>query len=124
MLRSWVEQYFSKLVSEIPLVRREEGDDIYGDDDTVHLNLEIGDRAFFLELDPPSDHDPKRAKGVLRARNGRGEFIKGDVDESTFGLNVKCSHGRRICSWSERRPAIKLGATALFSPISVGVAHE
>jgi hypothetical protein len=61
------------------LCRQEEGDDIYGDDDAVHLNLEIGDRVFFLELEPPSDHDPKRAKG-----NSRGDVIKGDVDESTF----------------------------------------
>jgi len=83
MLRSWVEQHLGDLVSEIPLCRREEGDDIYGDDDTVHLYLEIGDRVFFLELEPPSDHDPKRTKGVLRARNGRGDVINGDVDEST-----------------------------------------
>ena len=69
--------------------RREEGDDIYSDDDTVHLNLEIGDRVFLLELEPRSDHDHKRAKGVLRARNGRGDFIKGDVDESTF---VRINH--------------------------------
>jgi hypothetical protein len=89
MLRSWVEQYLRDLASEIPLGRREEGDDIYGDDDTVHLNLEIGDRVFFLELEPPSDHDPKRAKGVLRARNGRGDVIKGDVEESTF---VRINH--------------------------------
>ena len=41
MLRSWVEQYFSDLVSEIPLCRREEGDGVYGDDDVVHLNLEM-----------------------------------------------------------------------------------
>ena len=40
--------------------RREEGDDIYSDDDTVHLNLEIGDRVFLLELEPRSDHDHKR----------------------------------------------------------------
>ena len=35
------------------------------------------------------DHDPKRAKGVLRALNGRGDVIKGDVDESTF---VRVNH--------------------------------
>ena len=59
----------------------------------MHFNLEIGDRVFFLELEPPSDRDPKRAKGVLRARNGRGDVIKGDVDESTFAsisLWIKC----------------------------------
>jgi hypothetical protein len=28
----------------------EEGADIYGDDGTVHLNLEIGDRVSFLEI--------------------------------------------------------------------------
>jgi hypothetical protein len=84
MLSSWVQQYFSDLTSEISLCRKEEGDDIYGDDDTVHLNLEIGDRVFVLEWEPPSDHDPKRAKGALRAHNGRGDIIKGDVDESTF----------------------------------------
>ena len=89
MLRSWVEQYFSDLVSEIPLCSKEEGDDIYGDDHTVNLNLEIGDRVFFLELEPSSDHDLKTAKGVLRARNSRGDVIKGDVDEPTF---VRINH--------------------------------
>jgi hypothetical protein len=34
--------------------------------------------VFFLELEPPSDHDPKR---VCYAP---GDGIKGDVDESTF----------------------------------------
>jgi hypothetical protein len=85
MLRSWVEQYFSDLISESPLCRREEGDDVYGDDNAIHLNLETSDR-----LEPRSNHGPKRAEGVLRARNGRGDVIKGDVDESTFA---------RICRW-------------------------
>ena len=89
MLRSWVGQYMVDLVPAIPSCTREDGDDMYGDDDTIHLNLEIGDRVFFLELEPPSDHDPKRAKGVLRARNGRGDIIKDDVDESTF---VRINH--------------------------------
>ena len=52
--------------------------------------FEIGDRVFFVEFEPPSDHDPKRAKGVLRARNGHGDVIKGDPEESTFA---------RICRW-------------------------
>ena len=57
------------------LCRREEGDDVYA----VHVNLETGDR-----LEPPSNHGPKRAKGLLHARNGRGDVINRDVDESTF----------------------------------------
>jgi hypothetical protein len=97
MLRSWVGQYMVDLVPDISSCTREDGDDMYGDDETVHLNLEIGDRAFFLELEPPSDHGPKRAKGVLRARNGRGDIIKGDIDESTF---VRINHWIRCQVYS------------------------
>jgi hypothetical protein len=52
-------------------------------------HLEIGDRVFFLELEPPSDHDPKKAEGVLRDLSSGFwpilYFIQDDVERHRLG---------------------------------------
>ena len=48
--------------------------------DAAHAFQSRDWRSGFL----PEIHDPKRARGVLRARNLVGNVIKGEVDESTF----------------------------------------
>jgi hypothetical protein len=82
MLRSWVEQYFSDLVLKF----------LCADAKKVTTFMAMTTPSISISrsgLEPPSDHGPKRAKGVLRTRDGRSDLIKGDVDESTF---VRINH--------------------------------
>ena len=90
MLRSWVEQYFSDLVS---LCRREEGDDIYGGDDTVQLNLEIGDRVFFLKFMIPKGPGVCCVPVIASAMSSRARWMNPRLPVFPTGLNVRCNYG-------------------------------